>query len=68
MAENHAKRQSTKDLITIEDAIANRWKHDGVVIEPKKIGIHAIELNLSELVDTIDWTPFLCEELFPAPG
>ena len=58
LAENHAKRQSTKDLITIEDAIANRWKHDGVVIEPKKIGIHAIELNLSELVDTIDWTPF----------
>jgi len=58
LAENHAKRQSTKDLITIEEAIANRWKHDGVVVEPKKIGIHAIELNLSELVDTIDWTPF----------
>lgn len=58
LAENHAKRQSTKDLITVEEAIANRWKHDGLVVEPKQIGIHAIEVPLSELVDTIDWTPF----------
>ncbi|MEY4709060.1 MAG: hypothetical protein RIS28_192, partial [Bacteroidota bacterium] len=58
LAENHAKRQSTKDLITVEEAIANRWKHDGTVIEPKQIGIHAIEMPLSDLVDTIDWTPF----------
>lgn len=58
LAENHAKRQSTKDLITVEEAIANRWKHDGIVVEPKQIGIHAIEVPLSELVDTIDWTPF----------
>lgn len=58
LAENHAKRQSTKDLITVEEAIANRWKHDGIVVEPKQIGIHAIEVPLSELLDTIDWTPF----------
>ena len=58
LAENHAKRQSTKDLITAEEAIANRWKHDGIVVEPKQIGIHAIEVPLSDLVDTIDWTPF----------
>ena len=58
LAENHAKRQSTKDLITVEEAIANRWKHDGIVVEPKQIGIHAIEVPLSDLVDTIDWTPF----------
>lgn len=58
LAENHAKRQSTKDLITIENAIANRWKHDGCVVEPKHIGIHSIEMPLTELVDTIDWTPF----------
>ena len=58
LAENHAKRQSTKDLITVEEAIANRWKHDGIVVKPKQIGIHAIEMPLSELVDTIDWTPF----------
>jgi len=58
LAENHAKRQSTKDLITIEEAIANRWQHDGVVVEPKTIGIHTVEMPLSELVDTIDWTPF----------
>ncbi len=58
LAENHAKRQSTKDLITYEEAIANRWQHDGVVIEPKTIGIYTVEMPLSELVDTIDWTPF----------
>ena len=58
LAENHAKRQSTKDLITAEAAIENRWKHDGNVVAPKHTGIHAIEMPLSELVDTIDWTPF----------
>ncbi|MEN9311969.1 MAG: hypothetical protein RIT42_75 [Bacteroidota bacterium] len=58
LAENHAKRQSTKDLITIDEAIANRWKHDGQVVTPKTTGIHSVELPLAELVDTIDWTPF----------
>jgi 5-methyltetrahydrofolate--homocysteine methyltransferase len=58
LAENHAKRQSTKDLITVDEAIANRWKHDGQVITPKTIGIHTVQLPLSELIDTIDWTPF----------
>jgi 5-methyltetrahydrofolate--homocysteine methyltransferase len=29
-----------------------------VVIEPKTIGIYTVEMPLSELVDTIDWTPF----------
>jgi 5-methyltetrahydrofolate--homocysteine methyltransferase len=58
LAENHAKRQSTKDLITYEEAIANRWQHDGAVIVPKTIGIYTVEMPLSELVDTIDWTPF----------
>ena len=58
LAENHAKRQSTKDLITLEEAIANRWQHDGQVVEPKTTGIHTVEMPLAELVDTIDWTPF----------
>ena len=58
LAENHAKRQSTKDLISIEEAIANRWKHDGVVVKPKQLGIHTIEMPISQLLDAIDWTPF----------
>ena len=43
---------------SIEEAIANRWKHDGVVVKPKQLGIHTIEMPLSQLLDAIDWTPF----------
>ena len=58
LAENHAKRQSAKDLIPFGEAQKNRWKHDGNVVEPKQIGIHSIEIPIAELIDTIDWTPF----------
>jgi 5-methyltetrahydrofolate--homocysteine methyltransferase len=58
LAENHAKRQSAKDLISFSEAKENRWVHDGTVITPKSIGIFPIELSISELIETIDWTPF----------
>ncbi len=58
LAENHAKRQSAKDLIPFEDAKANRWVHDGQVTVPKQTGIFPVEFSISELIDTIDWTPF----------
>lgn len=58
LAENHAKRQSAKDLISFSEAKENRWVHDGTVVTPKSIGIFPIELSISELIETIDWTPF----------
>ena len=58
LAISHAKRQSAKDLISYEEAKANRWQHDGQVIAPKEIGVHAISMEIADLIETIDWTPF----------
>lgn len=58
LAISHAKRQSAKDLISYEEAKANRWQHDGQVITPKETGVHAISMEIADLIDTIDWTPF----------
>jgi 5-methyltetrahydrofolate--homocysteine methyltransferase len=58
LAENHAKRQSAKDLISFTEAQENRWVHDGIIVTPKTTGISPIELSIRELIDTIDWTPF----------
>ncbi|MSP57731.1 MAG: methionine synthase [Flavobacteriaceae bacterium] len=58
LAESHANRQLSKDIIPFAEAIKNRWIHDGQILIPKQMGVHTIEIPLAELVDTIDWTPF----------
>ncbi len=58
LAENHAKRQSAKDIIPFSDAQRNRWIHDGNVVTPNTTGVFPIELSVSALIETIDWTPF----------
>lgn len=55
-------RQQHKEYISIEAARKNKLQLDWKAFEPvvpKKPGIHIIEnLDLTELTDFIDWTPF----------
>jgi 5-methyltetrahydrofolate--homocysteine methyltransferase len=62
MAEDHAKRQSAKDILGIDEARKNSYKADfngNTIIKPKQLGIHYLKnYNLAELREVIDWTPF----------
>lgn len=62
LAEDHAKRQTAKDIITYEEAKSNPFKPDfnnKSISKPKKLGIsYIISQNLDELRPLIDWTPF----------
>jgi 5-methyltetrahydrofolate--homocysteine methyltransferase len=59
---NHKKKQGQKAFLRLDDARANKipieWKQEDIKI-PNKLGVQVIkELDLSLLVDFIDWTPF----------
>jgi 5-methyltetrahydrofolate--homocysteine methyltransferase len=62
LAEDHAKRQTAKDIAPFQEAVDNRLKLDfneTTIIEPAQLGIHYIHgYDLNELRSTIDWTPF----------
>lgn len=60
--ELHAGKQSNKKFLTLEKARANRTAIDWSGYQPPKptsIGVSVIDkIDLRELVDYIDWTPF----------
>jgi 5-methyltetrahydrofolate--homocysteine methyltransferase len=62
LAEDHAKRQSAKDIISIEEARNNKAYfqfNENTIVAPKVTGIHhLIDYDLNELRQVIDWTPF----------
>ena len=62
LAEDHAKRQTAKDIITYEDAKSNPFKlefNNQSISKPKKLGVnYIISQNLNDLRPLIDWTPF----------
>lgn len=62
LAEDHAKRQSAKDIISIEEARNNKAYfqfNEQTIVSPKQTGIHYIkDYDLNELRQVIDWTPF----------
>ncbi len=62
MAEDHAKRQGAKDLLTFAQAKDNALKIDWAARPPAKpafIGRKTLEdFDLSILRETMDWTPF----------
>jgi 5-methyltetrahydrofolate--homocysteine methyltransferase len=61
LREGYLNRSRDKNYLSIEDARKNKlqldWKNFSTV-KPNFIGIKTIEVELSELVDFIDWTPF----------
>jgi len=61
LREGYLNRSREKNFLSIEEARKNKFKIDWNNFEPIKpnfIGTKTIEVELSELVDFIDWTPF----------
>ena len=61
LREDYLSRSRDKNFLSIEDARKNKLKLDWEQYKPKKpnfIGTKSIEVDLKELVDFIDWTPF----------
>lgn len=62
LAEDHAKRQSAKDIISLEEARKNKAYYqfnEQTIVAPKQTGVYHIKnYDLNELRQVIDWTPF----------
>ena len=61
LREGYLNRSREKNFLSIEEARKNKFKidwHNYEPIKPNFIGTKTIEVELSELVDFIDWTPF----------
>ncbi len=61
LRDGYLNRAREKNFLTIEAARKNKFKIDWdnyKPIQPNFIGTKTIEVELSELVDFIDWTPF----------
>lgn len=61
LRDGYLNRSREKNFLSIEEARKNKFKIDWNTFEPIKpnfIGTKTIEVELSELVDFIDWTPF----------
>ena len=57
----HAKKKPRTRPITLEQARENGFKCDWENYQPpvpKQLGVTAVSIELAELVDYIDWTPF----------
>lgn len=61
LREGYLSRSRDKNFLSIEDARKNKLKLDWDNYQPVKpnfIGTKSIEIDLKELLDFIDWTPF----------
>ncbi|HRG18094.1 MAG TPA: methionine synthase [Flavobacterium lutivivi] len=61
LRDDYLSRSREKNYLSIEEARINKFKIDWGKFEPVKpnfIGTKTIEVELSELVNFIDWTPF----------
>lgn len=61
LREGYLNRSREKSFLTIEEARKNKFKIDWEnyqSVQPNFIGTKTVEVELSELVDFIDWTPF----------
>jgi len=60
LAAKYAKRQGEKLFVPLSEARrqAPVWDPEGKAPVPQKLGIHELEVDVPELIETIDWTPF----------
>ena len=61
LRENYLSRGKEKNYLTLAQARANKLKLDWQKFEPKKpkqIGAQTLKIDISQLIDYIDWTPF----------
>lgn len=59
--EHHAKNRAQKQMLSIEQARANKlqvdWENE-VIVKPNLLGTKEIIVSTEELIPFIDWTPF----------
>lgn len=58
---HHAKHQAAKELLTLEQARANRCQltfDKQSIAQPKQLGVQIHTPRIDELIPFIDWTPF----------
>jgi 5-methyltetrahydrofolate--homocysteine methyltransferase len=61
LREGYLSRSRDKNFLSIEDARKNKLQLNWdkfIPVQPNFIGAQKVEVELSELVDFIDWTPF----------
>lgn len=58
LREGYLGRSREKNFLSIAEARKNKLQLDFNPVQPNFIGTQTIEVELSELVDFIDWTPF----------
>ena len=61
LRDNYLSRGKEKKYLTLAQARANKLKLDWQKFEPKKpkqIGAQTLKIDISQLIDYIDWTPF----------
>ena len=61
LREHHLKHRARKEMLSIEDARANKLQVDWNDIEitkPNLLGTKSLEVTTDDLVPFIDWTPF----------
>lgn len=59
LAENHAQRQTIKNLVPYEQALKNGETHNGIVQKPNKLGFFSYDsVTVKDLRPFIDWTPY----------
>ena len=68
LRDGYLNRSRDKNYLSIEEARKNKLKLDWdnfTPVKPNFIGVKTVDVELSELVDFIDWTPFFSSwELF----
>ncbi|WP_291275347.1 methionine synthase [Flavobacterium sp.] len=61
LREGYLNRSREKNFLSLEEARKNKFKVDWSTYQPSKpnfIGIKKIQIEVKDLVDYIDWTPF----------
>lgn len=60
--EQHKRKHQQTTLLSFEQARANRFKDNeghSHIVKPKRLGVHVFDnIDLNQLRDYIDWTPF----------
>ncbi|MEP4891073.1 MAG: methionine synthase [Aliiglaciecola sp.] len=59
--EQHARKKPRSKPVTLESARENRFECDWQVYHPpvpKALGVQTVDVELADLIDYIDWTPF----------
>lgn len=58
LREGYLSRSREKNFLTIEQARENKLRLEFDPVKPNKLGVHTIEVPISDLIPYIDWTPF----------